>query len=307
MREDFEAAAIRLAAQHAAFVGEGKRATVLPALHLNALVTDRPVDSAIRPAGQAVHVVTGVGEVDAEAVHERFPVICLAVAIAVGHEPEIRGDGGIDVAIDSEDAGRNAGDVGSEASGEFPEVIGGAIAVAVLEQQNPFRGHRKILPIDGPVAIPVAQVAAWSPQHARSQVGTEKRALGGYAGESDVVGNPFAPLTDIEVGRLAAGSPGHEDTALCIDAAGHRIRDIEVTAPALWDERRAFRGHEGGSTEDERQHKFQHGKGLSFAVDGALCISRQAVAFPYLRGGQEDGVCRFGPTNRSSGFAECRF
>ena len=73
-RVHLEAGAVRLHPHDAALVGEEKPPPLLR-LHVRALVADAPVNPAVRSRGEAVHVVTGIGDVHAKTVGEDLALV----------------------------------------------------------------------------------------------------------------------------------------------------------------------------------------------------------------------------------------
>ena len=107
--EDLEAPAIRLAAEHGALVGE-EETPALPARDIAALVADRPIDAAVGAEAQAVHVMTGIGDMTTEARRDEFLELRHPVAIGILEAPDV-GDGRyVDPTVEIEHAGGDAGD-----------------------------------------------------------------------------------------------------------------------------------------------------------------------------------------------------
>ena len=154
--ENFKSAAIRIAAQHRALMrGE----PVFPLLRgdVRPLVADGPIDPPVGTEGQPVHVVAGVGDVDPEAMGEGLPLVGLAVAIGVAEFPQVRGDGGIDIAAPGERPGRDPGHLGIEALGENTGGIHHPVAVLVGEADDLFGNLLEIVGIDLAVLVPILE------------------------------------------------------------------------------------------------------------------------------------------------------
>ena len=81
-----------------------------------------------------MHVVSAIGDVQTESVSHYLTLVGLAVAISVAHAPNIRGNGGVDVAFVPQDAGSDAGHLRIELFG-----IGRALV-------QPCRRHRCLRP-----------------------------------------------------------------------------------------------------------------------------------------------------------------
>ena len=110
----------------------------------------------------------------------------------------------------------------------------------VASALNALGESRKILPIDGAVAVVILEPAARRAQFARGQFFAEKCGFIRDARQTDIARDPHPVLPDVEVGHLAPRRRRHIDAALRINRARDGIGDVERTRPFLKDERRFF-------------------------------------------------------------------
>ena len=257
---DLEVGTVGLDAEDGAFVGIIKVAAFLGG-DVGALIADTPINAAVRTDREPVHVVAGIGDVDAEAVHENFADVGDAVVVGVFETPKIGRDGGVDPAIMVHHTGGDAGDGRIKTLGENGHLVGHAIAVGVAHLIDAFGGRREIFPVDGAVAVVVLERATRSADLAGREDVLEKSEFGVDAVERDVVGDPVTVFADVEVADLAAGGRGHINAALGIDRASDRIGDIEGTRPFLEHELVfAGRGLRRGERSDQGDDKTGYNK-----------------------------------------------
>ena len=157
--EDLEALTIRFAAEHGALVGE-EESPAFPARDITALVADGPIDAAVRAEAQPVHVVTGVGDVPAEAGRHEFLELRHAIPVGVLESPDVGDSRDVDPAVEIEHSGGDARDGGVEAFGEDGELIGDAIPVGVGQLVDALLMEGEVLPVHRTVLVVVLEAAA---------------------------------------------------------------------------------------------------------------------------------------------------
>ena len=236
---DFEVRAVGLDPEDRAFVGIVK---ILPLLrgHVGTLVADAPINPPVGPDTQAVHVVSRVGEVNAEPVRDDFADVGDAIIVSVLEPPKIGRDRRVDPAIVIHHAGGDAGGFGVKPLGEDGHFVRRAIAVGVAELINALGERGEILPIDGAVAVVILEPTARCAQFSRRQFFAEKRAFVRDARQADIARDPHPVLPDVEVGHLAPRRRRHVDAALRIDSDRDGVGDVQRTRPFLKDESRFF-------------------------------------------------------------------
>ena len=131
----FQAAAVGLAPQHRAAVGDHD--PVGADRDVEAAVTDGKIDPAVGAFAEAVHVVAEEGELHAEALVQRRPLVGPAVVVRVAEPPEVRDAGVVDGAVADEDAGADAVEDVVEAVGEDGRRLEAAVAVGIDEPAQP--------------------------------------------------------------------------------------------------------------------------------------------------------------------------
>ena len=258
--EDFEAAAVRLAAQDRAFMGE-EEASAFLACDVAALVADRPVDASIGAEPQAVHVMSGVGDVPAEAGRDDFLHVRYAVAIGVLETPDVRNRRHIDPVVKVEDAGGDARDRRVETFGEDRDLVGDAVAVGIGELVDAFLVEGEVLPVDRPVLVMVFQAASAGLQLARSEFALIESQFVGGRRQADVIRDPEAVFADVEVTRLATRRGSHVSISGLVERDRSRIRHVEVARPLE-------RLHLSPEADDDRGEKGEGGQTHGFNRPG---------------------------------------
>ena len=196
VREDLEARAVGFAAQHAAFVRIGEGASFL-ADDVRTLVADRPVDASVRPQPQAVHVMSGVGDMTAEARGHEFLDVGDAVSVRVLQAPDVRDGRDVDPSVEVEHAGGDAGDGRIEAFREDRQFVGDAVVIGVGELVDAFLEMSQILPVDAAVLVVILEPAAGALQFARRQLALIEGQFVRRRSQADVVRDPDHVLADV--------------------------------------------------------------------------------------------------------------
>jgi hypothetical protein len=83
-----------------------------------------------------VHVVAGVGKVNAKSVSDGLTLIRFAIVVGVAKFPDVGNDGGVNIAVVMKDAGRDSSDFILEVLGINRGLVGEAIAIGVFDQVN---------------------------------------------------------------------------------------------------------------------------------------------------------------------------
>ena len=262
VREDLEAAPVRLAAQDAALVRLSHVSAVF-GVNVHALVADGPVDPAIRADDEPVHVMPRIGDVMTEAMGHNLAFISHAIAIRVPQTPEVRRDGHIDPAVMPEDAGGNACDLGVEAFRKDRALVGNAIAIGVFQPPDPFGVDGQILPVDGAVFVVIGEFTL----RAAHLAGGEDIVIEGLflidVLHRDIVRNPQRMLANVQISDFATRGLGCINHAVRIDGHGHRVRHVQVTGPLLhlqagcWRGRLFFVGCDNRNSKNEGDKKDQ--------------------------------------------------
>lgn len=241
MSEHLEAAAVRIGAEDAAFVREGELISFRRG-HGDAFVPDCPVDFAVRPQGEAMHVVPGVGDMVAEAMGEDFALVGRAVAVGVAQLPDVGRDRGVDGALVPENASGDAGDFGLEAIGVELHGVRGAIAIGVFDTVEFLADHAKVAVVVRSVPVEILDAGGVFRGTLRGEAFPVKGELVLDTAESDVVGDPVEVLADIEVLDLAALGLGDIGPSLVIQADGDGVWHVEVARPLVEGKRSGFGG-----------------------------------------------------------------
>ena len=249
VRVNLEARAVGLDAHDATLVGIEK---IPPFLRgdVQTLVADAPVDAAVGSDAEAVHIVAGVGEVNAETVNDDLANVRHAVVVGVLEPPEVGRDRRVNPAVVIKDAGGDAGDVGVKSFRKHRDLVRDAVAVGVAQLVDALGVDREILPVDGAVLVVIRESAARRAEFSRRERVAVKRRFPLDACERDIVGNPHRVLANIEVGDLAARGGGHINAPLRIDRACDGIGDVQRARPFLEDE--LARGIGGGLRGEQR-------------------------------------------------------
>ena len=267
MGEDFEAGAVRFAAQNAAFVRVEPLHAFL-ACHIHAFVANAPVDAAIGADARTVHVVPGIGDVHAEAVRDDLALVGDAVVIRVAQAHEVGRDGDVNPAVVIQNACGDAGDDAVEALGEDGHLVGGAVVVGVAKLVNALAVNGEVFPVDRAVLVVIFEAAAWQAQLAGGEFAFQKGFLFRNAGERDIVGNPHRMLADVEIGDFAPRGGGNIDAALRVSGDSDGIGHVEFAGPLVKFERGLRRGFflSGGAWQGQQRGEgdvteFFHEKG----------------------------------------------
>ena len=241
--EDLEAGAVGIAAQHGTFVG---REMLFPVLvgDVGSLVADRPVELPVRAGREPVHIVAGVGDVDAEAVGEGLALVGYAIAVGVPEFPNIGCDGRVNVAAPCQSARRDAGDLCVEIFRKHVRCVVNAVAVLIGDADDLFGNRGEIFHVGLAVVVLILERSAVENVFPVEPL-LEKRSFLLNRGQSHIARHPaeFHELADVEVGFLAAGGFRDVDRAVHIHRDGNRVFQQGL----LGDERarEAVRGGEG--------------------------------------------------------------
>ena len=222
-RKNFETTSVRVAAEDGAFVrGE----EIFPFLggDVDPLVADGPIDAPVGAEDESVHVVTGVGDVDAESVCQDLTFVGLAVAGGVTQFPYIRSDGGIDVTAPCEGAGGDAGDLCVEVLREDAGGIVFPVAVFIGDADDFLGDGGEILAVDLAVLVVVLE-GGFGKFVFSVELLPEEGELVLDGGMRDVFRDPavVVELADIEIGGFAAGGFGDVDGAIHVHGNGDGV------------------------------------------------------------------------------------
>ena len=256
MGKDLKPGAIRLAAHDAAFM-RIIPVPPFPARHVHALVTDAPVDAAIRAETRAVQIMAGIGDMHAEAMRHDLTHISHAIIVRVFEPPEIRGDGGINPAVVIQNASRDSGDLGVKALCKNGHLIRRAVAVRVAELVDALAVNREVFPVDGAILVLILQGAPGHAQFSGGQLALQELAFFLHTGQANVIGDPHRMLANVQISDFSSRGRRHINPALFIHRAGDGIRHIQRARPAM-------KGHLGGGDgigNKKEKSESTHGKG----------------------------------------------
>ena len=227
---DFEVRPIGFAAQYGSAMREIELSAFL-ARDVAALVSHGPINAAVRAEAQAVHVMTGVGDVPTEAGRDDFLHVRYAVAIGVLEAPDVRDGGHVDPAIEIEDTRGDTRDRGVEALGEERHLVGDAVMVRVTELVDGLLVEGEILPVDRAVFVVVLQAASRRLHLPGGEFAlVEGKFLRGRR-EADVIRDPHPMFADVEVADLSTRCRGHVGVASFVERDRSRIRYVKLARP----------------------------------------------------------------------------
>ena len=132
--EDFEVAAVGVAAEDGARIGVGDDAA--GGFDMGAAVADGVVEFAVGSEAEAVEVVAEITDAQAVAEVEGLALVGATFAGGVLEQPEVGEVGEPDIAVAGEDVGGESVEDGVEAVGEDGGVVGMAVLVAVFEEAD---------------------------------------------------------------------------------------------------------------------------------------------------------------------------
>ncbi|MEJ1972807.1 MAG: hypothetical protein WDM96_10200 [Lacunisphaera sp.] len=209
--EELEARAVGPAAEDGAHVGRVDRAAFL-GFHVGAAVADRHVDAAVGPEDQAVEIMAGEIEAQAETAEQLGAGFRLVVA---GEFPERRDVGEPDIIVADQDAGRDAVDGRAKVVGIDGGLVGHAVAVGVLEQRQALGLLRQFLDV---------VLAEQAVDHGEEVV---LIAVGKVVLEDPHI------VADIEHAAAVAVGLGHEHAALLVEIERDRVGEHRFGGPEL--------------------------------------------------------------------------
>ena len=193
-----------------------------------ALVSHGPINAAVRTEEQAVHIVTGIGDVAAETSCDEFFHIGDTISVDVFEAPDVRDGGNVDPAIEVHDPGGDAGYGRVEAVRENRNFVSHAVTICVAELVDSLLRDREVLPVNRTVLVVILESAARGLQFAGRQFMLKKRQLLLRGSQSDVVGYPYGMLTDVEVAGFTSRSGCHVDVASFIHRDRGGVRHVEL-------------------------------------------------------------------------------
>ena len=196
MGKNLKAGTVRLDPQDSTLMRIGPGLAILVG-DVDALVANAPIDATVGTQARPVHVMAGIGQVHAEAVHHHLTDVGDTVIVGVLEPPEVGRNRRIHPAVVAEDAGGDAGDFGIEALGKNRHFVGGAVAICVAQLIDALAVHGEIAPVDAAVLVVVPEAAARLALLAGRELALEELALGLDAGQADIVGDPHWMLANV--------------------------------------------------------------------------------------------------------------
>ena len=196
-----------------------------------ALVADGPVDTSVRTDGEAVHVVTGIGEMGAESVGDGFSGVGLSIVVGVSQFPNIGDDGGINVTFVMKNACGDPTDFVGEIFGVDGSLIGESVPIGVLNEVDSFGERFEICQIVLAVFVVIFDATFVGVAVFGNELLMVEGPLivGGF--KTEVGGNPVAVLPDIEVVGFAPLGLRNVSPALVVEGNGNRVGNRKVGRP----------------------------------------------------------------------------
>ena len=225
---------------------------------VHSLVPDAPVNASIRPHPQAMHIVSGIGNMVSESMGNALPLLRDAIAIGIRQLPHIRGNGAVNRSFMRHHPGGDAGDLRAEIRGENGGGIRPAIPILIRKLKDGFGRHGEVHPIHRTVLVGIRQTTCGAAQFPRSEHFVEEGAFLPDVFQSHIARHPTRPLPDIQIAHFPPGCQGDVDPALVIHGTGHRVRHGNLAGPTLRLQRRPL--GDGIAGQGERQQNRQGGK-----------------------------------------------
>ena len=167
--------------------------------------------------------MTGIGNVEAEAVSEGCTLIGDAIPVGVSQFPEIWGDRGVHIAAPCEHAGRDTRDLGVEIFGEDRGSVRDSVSVGIGQANDFFGGDGQVLAVDSAVLVEIPE-GSFGKLVLAIELFAEKSEFVIDGGERHIMRDPamVVEFADIEIAHFAAG--GFRDVDCPIHVDGYRYR-----------------------------------------------------------------------------------
>ena len=217
--EDLEVGAVGVGAEDGAAVGAGEGLAVL--FNVVAAVADGPVEFAVGAEGEAVHVVTGKADADAEAGDEGLDLLGLSVAVVVAEAVDAGDVGEVDGAVLLDESAGGAGEGFVEVVPEGDAPVGLAIAGGVFEEDDRLGLIVELVP--GEVVL--VEAGPFFVEGLAVFEGHGGDVAEDAVAEELVVGAAVADVLHLDAPAVGFGG---EDAALAIDAEGGGVGDLGV-------------------------------------------------------------------------------
>jgi hypothetical protein len=133
-----------------------------------------------------------------------------------------------------ENSRRDAGHFGFEIFGEHTGSICDAVTICVFDEMDLLADHHEVAKIMRAVAVQILnlRIASGLSIRGRREHAAIKRSLVGNGLKANVVRNPFAKGSDIEVLNFPSRRLCDERSSAIVEADGDRVGHIDVAAPA---------------------------------------------------------------------------
>ena len=227
---NLEVGTIGIAAEEGALVGVFEVEAFL-GFYAHSLIADGPIDAPIRAHCEAVHVVSGVGEMSSESVGDGFTGVGFAIVVGVAKFPNIRDDGGVNVAIVMKDSGGDTGNFVGETFGVGGRLVGEAVAIGVLDEEDTLGESLKVFQVVLAVLVEIINAFLVGGAVFGSELLTIEGAfiIGGL--EAEIIGDPVAVVANVKIIGFASLGLSHVGATLFVEGDGDWIRHLEVRSP----------------------------------------------------------------------------